>query len=280
MQLVRMDPPGTICSHEAVMEMVRETGARTFVEVGCGAGELSTKLCRMGLRGFGIDFSHEAIQSAEVNLEHWIKQGQFQLVHGDILELQSQLPAVDLGISMMVMEHVADDVAFLSKISALVRPGGHVIVAVPGRMDCWTFEDDTVGHLRRYERWQLEDVFRRSGLLQPEVWSVAVPTANLLLRFSDLLVRNSAEKKKLADSLRRQTETSGIREIPFKTVFPPFCRLILNRVTLSPLLLLQRLFYRTNLGLTMLAIGRVGATRTSSAQPIICQESTEQMNLL
>ena len=60
-------------------------------------------------------------------------------------------------------------------------------------------------------------------------------------------------------TLREQTELSGIREIPFKTVFPAWFRLILNRVTLYPLFILQRLFYRTNLGLTLLAVGRVDA---------------------
>src|SRR5258708_36248086 len=46
MKFVRLDPPGSWCSYEAVMEMLRATGGKTFLEVGCGPGDLSLKLCK------------------------------------------------------------------------------------------------------------------------------------------------------------------------------------------------------------------------------------------
>jgi hypothetical protein len=54
-----------------------------------------------------------------------------------------------------------------------------------------------------------------------------------------------------------QTLASGIREIPFKTVFPAPFKLVLNRWTMLPFVLLQRLFYRSSLGITVLACGRM-----------------------
>jgi hypothetical protein len=54
---------------------------------------------------------------------------------------------------------------------------------------------------------------------------------------------------------RAQTEASGIRDIPFKTMFPSVFRLVLNARALYPLLALQRLFYRSNLGLTLIGFG-------------------------
>ncbi len=258
MKFIKLDPPGSFCSYAAVTEMIRQQGARTFIEIGCGSGDLSRKLCEMGLTGIGLDFSAEAIKLAEKNLEPFISQGKYRLIAGDILQLTAEIEPVDLGISMMVMEHVENDVQFLMKIASVVKSGGCVIAAVPARMDCWTFEDDTVGHLRRYERQNLDDTFKKAGLSNTEIWSVAVPTANLLLKLSDVMVRNSDEKQKLQASANYQTQMSGIREIPFKTVFPPFCKLILNRFTLLPLLVLQRFFYQTNLGLTLLAVGSVG----------------------
>jgi hypothetical protein len=41
-------------------------------------------------------------------------------------------------------------------------------------------KDETVGHLRRYEREGLEDKLRIAGLSNVEIWSVAVPVTNLL----------------------------------------------------------------------------------------------------
>jgi hypothetical protein len=102
-------------------------------------------------------------------------------------------------------------------------------------------------------------VLEAGGLQDVQVWSVAVPTANFLFRFSDWLVRHSPETKKVSLSQREQTETSGIREIPWKTVFPSWVRIILNKYTLYPLFVIQRLFYRSGLGVTMLGFGRVPA---------------------
>jgi SAM-dependent methyltransferase len=257
MKLVKIDPPGTWCHNQAVGEMIRKSGARTFIEVGCGAGDLSKQLCQRGMSGIGLDFSEAAIQQARQNLKEYIANGQYRLITGDIFEFESSQEKVDLGVSMMVMEHVEDDTDFLQKISRCIKPGGHVIVAVPGRRDCWTFEDETVGHLRRYDRQDLFDILGRAGLIEPVVWSVAVPTANMLAGISDILVRNSQERDKVGTSTIYQTQTSGIREIPFKTVFPSFCKLILNRYTLYPLFVAQRMFYNTGLGLVMLAMGTI-----------------------
>ncbi len=269
MKLVKIDPPGTWCHNEAVGEMITKSGARTFIEVGCGAGDLSKRLCQRGMTGIGLDFSAEAIKQAKENLAEYIANGQYRLIQGDILEFEESQEKVDLGVSMMVMEHVEDDVDFLQKIARCVKPGGHVIVAVPGRRDCWSFEDETVGHLRRYDRQDLFDVLAKAGMEDHVVWSVAVPIANMLYGISDILVRNSSEKHKIGTSMIEQTQSSGIREIPFKTVFPPFCKLILNRITLSPLFVIQRMFYNTGLGVTMIAMGEVPKQPLTVKQPAI-----------
>ncbi|MBM4254783.1 MAG: class I SAM-dependent methyltransferase [Deltaproteobacteria bacterium] len=257
MKLVRIDPPGTFCFYEAVFDMVDRLHARTFVEVGCGAGGLSYKLVERGLTGVGYDFSAEAVALATETLRPFIAARRYQLIHGDVWSIAASEEHVDLSLSMMVMEHIHDDVAFLQKLASLVRPGGHVLVAVPGRKEKWSVEDDTVGHLRRYDREDLIATFAKAQIENVEVWSVAVPTANLLFSLGNLMIRHSAETEKRQQSQRQQTETSGIREIPFKTVFPPFCKLLLNRVTLAPLFWLQRRFYHTRLGLTLLGVGTV-----------------------
>jgi hypothetical protein len=99
-------------------------------------------------------------------------------------------------------------------------------------------------------------VLLEAGLTDVTVWSVAVPVANLLFRLGNLTIRRSTEVTKRELSKIDQTKTSGIREIPFKTVFPAWFKMVLNRTTLYPLFVLQRRFYATNLGLTMVAFGR------------------------
>lgn len=256
MKFVKIDPPGTFCTQEALRDALKERRGQTFLDVGCGGGDLSKLLCDAGLSGVGFDFSERAIEVARTVMAPYIEKGQYRLQLGDVHELPPDFK-VDLAISYMVMEHVEDDVGFIQKIAQFVKPGGNIVLAVPGRRDRWSLEDETVGHLRRYDRADLDAVLCKAGLNQVSVWSVGVPTINMLFNVSLWMVKRSGEAAKVGQSQREQTETSGIRAIPWKTVFPSWVRIILNRTTLYPLFVIQRIFYRTGLGVVMMGRGRV-----------------------
>jgi hypothetical protein len=86
---------------------------------------------------------------------------------------------------------------------------------------------------------------------------VGVPVANILLRLSNYMIKKNRanEKKKL--SMKEKTKISGLKDIPFKTAFPPYFRLFLNKFTMYPFLILQRCFYQTGMGIMMLGTGIV-----------------------
>jgi len=261
MKFVRLLPPGQWCLHEAVYEVIDRFNHRgkTFIEVGVGAGVLSRPLCDRGYEGLGIEFSDEAATMARREMANHVDAGRYRLITDDIFNVQPRQRRYAIGLSLMVIEHIDDDERFVRRIADFLEPGGLLIVAAPGRRDRWGIEDETVGHFRRYDRSDLERVMLRSGLLDVQVWSVAVPVANLLFRAGNLLLRLGGESRKTQLSKIDQTKTSGIREIPWKTVFPSWAKFLLNRTTLYPLFVVQRLFYRTNLGLTMVAFGRTSA---------------------
>lgn len=258
MPLTRLDPPGTYCHYAALWDFLRGIKARTFLEVGVGSGNLTHLLIRRGLRGYGFDPSAAAVDLAHTRLRQEIEGNRFVLTQADIFDADAAaFEPVDIAISMMVMEHIHDDVGFLRAIMQFVRPGGYVVISVPGRRDRWSIEDETVGHLRRYDRSDLEHVLQAAQLRDVVIRSVSVPTANLLYGLGNLMIRRSLPPERQQEEKQEQTYHSGIREIPFKTVFPAWCRLILNPVALYPLFVLQRLFYRSNLGLELMALARV-----------------------
>ena len=254
--MVRLDPPGTLCTNHAVIELVARAAPRTFFEVGIGMGSLSLALCKRGLTGVGIDFSKSAIEEAGHALAPFIAVGKYRIVEANFMTMEPPREVFDLALSVMVMEHVEDDVAFARHLKDLVRPGGTVIVGVPARKDRWGIEDEAAGHFRRYEREGLARTLTAAGLSKVEVRSVSVPAANLTFHASNFLVRRAGEERKLAMSQRERTETSGVRDIPFKTVFPAPFKAILNPVVMYPLFILQRAFYATDLGLTLVASAR------------------------
>jgi SAM-dependent methyltransferase len=263
-----MQPPGTWLQNAAVLDLLRSRrGGKRFVEVGCGDGSLSRWLVRRGYSGAGIDLSADAIAAAAATLKPEIARGDYTLRCGDVRELDDRA-AFDFALSIMVVEHIEEPVAFVRAMTARVMPGGLVIVGAPGRKDHWSVEDETVGHLRRYEKEDLAALLADAGLGDVEVWSVAVPVANILFRAGNHLIRRSADEMRKVDLAKtQQTLTSGIRDIPFKTAFPAVFRLILNEWSMLPLALLQRLFYRSGLGITLLACGRVPNPAVEGSRP-------------
>lgn len=268
MRFILIDPPGTWLQNEALFDLLRRhrPGPR-FLEIGCGAGQLSKELVRRGYRGVGLDVSPEAVARARQNLAPMIAAERYELHEGTLETLPPEGP-FDFALCMLVIEHIPDDVAFVAAIAERVRPGGLVIVAVPGRKDHWCLEDETVGHLRRYETGDVRNTLARAGLEPLDVWSVSVPVANILFRLGNRLIAQSqSETRKVHLDKQVQTLGSGIREVPFKTTFPPLFRLVLNRFTLYPFFLLQRVFYRTRLGVTLIGAGRV-QDQTASPKPL------------
>lgn len=223
MTFVPLHPPGQWCLHEAVYEVINKSGGcgRTFIEVGVGAGALSRPLCDRGYQGLGVEFSDQATAIARRAMADHVAAGRYALIADDIFNVHPDTRRYSLGLSMMVMEHVENDVGFVCRLAQFLEPGGLVIIAVPGRRDRWGIEDETVGHLRRYDRPDLERVLTKAGLQDVHVWSVAVPVANLLFRAGNLLVRVSGETRKGQLSKIDQTKTSGIRRFLGRRCFPP-----------------------------------------------------------
>lgn len=70
------------------------------------------------------------------------------------------LPAVGL---FDVVEHVADDLAFLGMVAALMCEGGLLYITVPAHQMLWSAEDVDAGHHRRYDRRSLQAVVQAAG---------------------------------------------------------------------------------------------------------------------
>jgi SAM-dependent methyltransferase len=69
----------------------------------------------------------------------------------------------DTVLLINVLEHSHDDLAALRRAHALLQPGGRIVVFAPADPSLYGTLDRGVGHLRRYERAELESKLRDAG---------------------------------------------------------------------------------------------------------------------
>ncbi|KAF0221893.1 MAG: SAM-binding motif-containing [Geobacteraceae bacterium] len=228
--------PSYLVKKRVILDFLREIPVKDFLEVGCGAGDLLTALAGYGYRGVGTDISPEALEAARQRLKSGAVSIEQKMV-GDVDGV------FDVVIASEVLEHCADDVGFLKELAAKVRPGGYLVVTVPAHMGKWGANDEFSGHLRRYEREELRRKMEQAGLEPVCIYSYGVPIYNLMKPFYDRAIGKRLAHDELIEE--RTRKSSGMWLFPsMKGLF----RLLFNDVTMYPFYLLQKLFFKTDLG--------------------------------
>jgi len=233
-------PPGTVLQQMYLKERLAAIPAGRFIEVGTGQGQLSRLLLNAGWTGTGYDLNPESLACARVANAEAIQAGRYDLQCGNWLETLPNQPA-DLILSCMVLEHLddTDEARYFEQCKAHLKPGGRIVLLVPGSPAHWGVEDDIAGHFRRYSRESLSRALQRSGLRCEHMAGLTYPVSNLLLPVSNWLVSRQESQKK-ALSQREQTRQSGNRKVLFKTTFPSLLKGVLNETVMFPCHLLQK----------------------------------------
>ena len=138
---------------DLVRKVVPASRAATVVDVGCGTGANIAALAE-DYSCVGMDASSEAIELARRRFP----RVQF-LCGSSAGDLGGLARRTDLFLLMDVLEHVADDASFLSSLVAAMKTGAHLLITVPAGKSLWSQHDVSFGHLRRYEREQLQGLW-------------------------------------------------------------------------------------------------------------------------
>jgi 2-polyprenyl-6-hydroxyphenyl methylase/3-demethylubiquinone-9 3-methyltransferase len=125
------------------LQFIRDNAARHFgakprplagldvLDLGCGGGLVSAPLTRMGARVKGVDASDEAIGAARAYAAEADLDVDFEFATAEALAERGE--DFDMVVALEIVEHVADVNAFLAAASALVRPGGLLILSTINR---------------------------------------------------------------------------------------------------------------------------------------------------
>ena len=126
------------------LQYVRELAERHFggrgrlplkdvrtLDLGCGGGLVSAPLARMGAALTAIDASEEAIGAARAYADQAGLDIRFECTTAEALAARGE--TFQLVTALEIIEHVADVRAFLEAATALVAPGGLIVLSTINR---------------------------------------------------------------------------------------------------------------------------------------------------
>lgn len=154
------------------LELIAPHCGDSVLEVGAGLGEFAAQLS--GLRRHVVtDRDPHAVASMAKRFSDQpeVEARTFDLEDGSI-DVGEPLDSV---VAINVLEHIDDDTTALRGLASMVRPGGRIVLWVPGYMQLYGDFDRAVGHVRRYTPRTLTAVITAAGLT-PEL----VKPVNLL----------------------------------------------------------------------------------------------------
>ena len=148
-----------------------------LLDLGCGFGRHAFEAARRGAAVVALDAGPEEVAQVRGTLGAMVEAGELApdhpatAVQGDALALPFADGTFDRVIASEVLEHIPDDVAAMSELSRVLRPGGTMAVTVPRcgpEAINWALSDeyhDTPGgHVRIYRRSTLERRLGSTGL--------------------------------------------------------------------------------------------------------------------
>ena len=102
-----------------------------FLDIGCGGGLLCEPMARLGASVVGVDPSEKNITTASVHASEVELAIDYRT--GTAEDLAAAGEKFDVILNMEVVEHVANQAAFIKSCSAMLNPGGLMFVATLNR---------------------------------------------------------------------------------------------------------------------------------------------------
>jgi SAM-dependent methyltransferase len=213
---------------------------QSFLEIGPGNLQLAQELLTYFHDGTLIDYNAKT-ETVFQTLPEPTKQ-RLNLIIANFMTYS--LPQkFNCVVACEVMEHVADDHAFLQQLYDSLASQGQLILSVPSRMKMWSEHDDLVGHLRRYEKKDLTVLADNTRFTRIRIDSYGFPFVNFLRLFR---VRSAQRQIKGKAHLSQEelTKYSGIEQTENMS---QNLGLLINPYTIYPATLFSSLFNRFDL---------------------------------
>jgi SAM-dependent methyltransferase len=150
-----------------------------LLDLGCGFGRHAYEAAKRGASVVALDSADGELQEVRNTFGAMADDGQVTTdslagaVQGDGTRLPFDDATFDRIIASEVLEHIPDDVAAISELSRVLKPGGTLATTVPSWLPerlCWALSDEyhaphvAGGHVRIYREAELRQKLRAGGL--------------------------------------------------------------------------------------------------------------------
>ncbi|WP_448100679.1 class I SAM-dependent methyltransferase [Luteibacter jiangsuensis] len=238
--------PKLVLREHCVADVTRSWRPGTFFEAGAGTGHMSSLFLERGFCGVAHDLGKSSRDLMKTRFEGLGARMRVVDELGDISQA-----SCDYLLAFEVLEHIEDDLSALSSWAAKLRPGGRVVISVPAHQRKFGRSDAMVGHVRRYERAQLRALLDAAGFVDVQLVNYGWPITELTRRVSNRLVAGredafeglSPEQRSIRSAQTQPKVIDRILRYVGGAVFTPFA-------------ILQRAFYRWDLGDGIVATAR------------------------
>ncbi|OAT83526.1 class I SAM-dependent methyltransferase, partial [Desulfotomaculum copahuensis] len=120
---------------EAVFSYLRPQAGITVLDIGCGTGNYSLALARLGMRVTGVDISPGMLARARAKAA--VAGLAVAFLPADAQKLPFPDNSFAAAISVTTLEFVPDLAAVLKEAHRVLQPGGRLVAALLGRDSAW-----------------------------------------------------------------------------------------------------------------------------------------------
>jgi 2-polyprenyl-3-methyl-5-hydroxy-6-metoxy-1,4-benzoquinol methylase len=229
--------PKHILRKKCIEHITKDWAPARFIEMGPGVGDITKSFLERGFKGVCYDIGEETKDFLRKNL----------MIFGNSIEVIDNLETLtpecfDYLFAFEVIEHIQDDNGTLRLWSSYLRKGGKILISVPAHMKKYGSQDESFGHIRRYEKKDLCMLLQRAGYANISILNYGFPLGNITRNMADRLRIYNRHYQSL--SLEERSIRSGVEraDLTHQLSF------LFNEVLLFPFILLQRCFFHRDWG--------------------------------
>lgn len=196
-----------------------------ILDVGCGISPVSP------------NYKKTIFIDSDKNAMNLLKKSGYKTLKGDVEKIPVKNGYADAIFSSEVLEHVHDYKKGIEEFHRALKIGGILLITVPTHMKYWAFDDDYVGHLRRFDPVKLANEVKQSGFDIIEVKPIGSFIERGLTKF---LVKKAIKEsnRKMKIGKFKMTAFEMINKILFGVIY--FACLINNSKNSSIALIVAR----------------------------------------